>query len=141
MTSVRDSTTSVLIVDDSVEYTAVLSKLLKGVFGYQQVTTVSSTADAYALLKGHPGTFQLLFVDYRFPTGAPGGDFLERLSKEELLADKVAFLITSEPTVDNIKQARAAGAVGVVAKPFDREQLRLQLEKAERAIKTERDSF
>ena len=141
MTSVRDSTTSVLIVDDSVEYTAVLSKLLKGVFGYQQVTTVSSTADAYALLKGHPGTFQLLFVDYRFPTGSTVGDFLERLSKEELLADKVAFLITSEPTVDNIKQARAAGAVGVVAKPFDREQLRLQLEKAERAIKTERDSF
>jgi len=141
VTSVRDSTTSVLIVDDSVEYTAVLSKLLKGVFGYQQVTTVSSTADAYQLLKGHPGTFQLLFVDYRFPTGSTGGDFLERLSKEELLADKVAFLITSEPTVDNIKQARAAGAVGVVAKPFDREQLRLQLEKAERAIKTERESF
>lgn len=141
MTSVRDSTTSVLIVDDSIEYTAVLTKLLKGVFGFQNVTSVPSTADAYALLKGHPENFQLLFVDYRFPTGSTGGDFLEQLAREQLLSDKVAFLITSEPTVDNIKQARSAGAVGVVAKPFDREQLRIQLEKAERAIKTARESF
>ena len=125
--------TSILIVDDNPQYTMVLKKILTAAFGYLNITSVDSTVKAYDILKTDPGRFQLLFIDYNFPDGHTGGELLTRLATEELLGDKVAFLITSEPTVDNTKAALKAGARGVVAKPFDRKDLLKQLEKADRA--------
>ncbi|RMG42818.1 MAG: response regulator [Candidatus Dadabacteria bacterium] len=134
--------TSVLIVDDSMQYSMVLQKILQGVFGYHDVTTVDNPGDAFKLISEDPEKFGMLFVDYNFPDGNTGGDLLNQLAKNDLIKDKVAFLITSEPTPDNMKAAINAGALGVVAKPFDREELKRQLEKARRAREIDEvDSF
>lgn len=142
MQSPKDPQTPILIVDDSSQYTLVLSKILKNVFGYQNITTVESPDRALEVIGNKPDHFRMLFVDFNFPCGTTGGALLERLNSQNALKDKCAFLITSEPTVDNVKQASNAGAVGVVAKPFDREELRKQLDKAERlSASRQADSF
>ena len=134
LTTINDARTNVLIVDDNLQYTQVLKRILQGAFGYRNITSVDTTNAAYDLIAKEPERFQLLFVDYNFPGGETGGALLEKLKQSELMANRVAFLITSEPTVDNVKEATQAGALGVVAKPFDREELKKQLEKAERSI-------
>lgn len=123
---------SVLIVDDNVQYSQVLKMILGAGFGYQNVTTVDNLQEAYNLVSTEPERFNMLFVDFHFPDGESGGDFLQRLQTNKLLGNKVAFLVTAEPTVDNQRQAQQAGAKGVIAKPFDRKHLKEQLEKVER---------
>jgi len=134
LTTINDAQTNVLIVDDNLQYTQVLKRILQGAFGYRNITSVDNTQEAYKLISAEPDKFQLLFVDYNFPTGETGGSLLEKLKRTQLMENRVAFLITSEPTVENVKEATMAGALGVVAKPFDREELKKQLEKAERSI-------
>lgn len=131
---IEPTETSVLIVDDSQQYATVLKKILGSVFGYTDVTTVNSTEQAYDLVSSEPQRFKLMFVDYNFPTGQSGGELLKQLAASDLLREKAAFLITSEPTVDIVKSALTAGALGVVAKPFDRSELGKQLEHAARAV-------
>ena len=132
--TIHDPALPILIVDDNVQYTQVLKRILEKALGYSSVSSVDSTAAALEMLRSDQGHHRLLFIDYHFPGGETGGRLLERLRQEGLLEGRIAFLITSEPTVENLKQAIAAGAIGVVAKPFDREDLRKQLEKAERAL-------
>lgn len=92
-----------------------------------------STDEAYEMLSAEPERFQLLFVDFRFPSGQNGAEFLRRLKDEDRLKKVVSFLITSEPSSENVAKARGAGAAGVISKPFDREALRSQIERACRA--------
>ncbi len=133
-TGIMAPETEVLIVDDNPQYSLVLSKILEASFGYKHITKVTSTEAARELIAQDPDRFKLLFVDYRFPDGHSGGELLEALKRNELMKDKVAFLVTSEPTPENMKQARDSGAVSVLAKPFDRDALRRNLEKAERTL-------
>ncbi len=135
MKPINTTDTPILIVDDNLQYSQLLRRMLQHGFGYQNITTVNSLEEGYSLVSGEPERFQMVFVDFRFPGGETGGDFLKRLQTEKLLDDKVAFLVTSEPSVENVKQAASAGAVGVVAKPFDRDELKKQIEKAERVVK------
>jgi CheY-like chemotaxis protein len=139
---VTNPNTSVLIVDDNPQYADLLRRILSGGFGYRNITVVHDTEEAFRLIGGDPEKFQLMFVDYRFPEQQTGGELLTRLKACGFMKERVAFLITSEPTVENQKQAQKAGAAGVVAKPFDREKLRLQIAKAERDEKLDNvDSF
>jgi len=131
---IKDAQTEIMIVDDNPNYSYLLSKMLSGVFGYQRITVLSSVESAFEAIRAEPVRYKLLFIDYKFPSGVTGGDLLKMLALHNLLKDKVAFLVTSDPTVDNVNEALAAGAIAVVAKPFDREELRAQLEKAERAL-------
>ena len=135
--SIEPTETSVLIVDDSSQYAGVLRKILQGVFGYTDITTVDNPQDAYQLIDKDPTRFGLLFVDYNFPGGENGGDLLQKLCSANLMDSRTAFLITSEPTTENLKNAMAAGALGVVAKPFDRAELKSQLDKARLRILTD----
>jgi DNA-binding NtrC family response regulator len=133
-TDINNPDTPILIVDDSVQYSQVLSKILKHGFGYQNVTSVDCVEDAELLVEEDPARFRLYFVDYNLPNGRTGGGFLSLLQERKILDEAVAFLITADPTVDNMQEARKAGALGVVAKPFDREELKKQLQKANRAV-------
>lgn len=130
--SILDPGNSVLIVDDNPQYARILRMMLERTVGFHNVVSVDSTDKGLELLEAEPGRFRLLFVDFHFPDGSTGGQLLERLQSRGLLKDTKAFLITSEPSINNVKQARAAGALGVVAKPFDSVELKRQLEKAER---------
>ncbi len=141
MVSIKSPDLPILIIDDNVQYVQVLTRLLAQAFGYKDVTSTDSIDQGYELIAREPSRFGLLFIDYNFPSGQTGGELLKRLQKDKLLDGKVAFLITSEPTPENVKEATLAGAVGVVAKPFDREQLRSQLVKAEKILSVEENSF
>jgi len=134
ITSISRPETSVLIVDDSSQYAGVLRRILTGVFGYTDVTAVESTSAALEMLRREPERFRLMFVDYNFPEGESGGELLRRLKEDNLMEERIAFLITSDPTIENMKEALAAGALGVVAKPFDRHELKNKLDKAEQAV-------
>ena len=131
---ILDPNTKILIVDDSTQYATVLTKMLQHVFSFRNILRLESSQEALARIEAEPDAFQLLFVDFRFPDGFTGGELLQKLKQKNLLAGKVAFLITSEPSAENVKQAVQAGAYGVVAKPFDRNELKRQLEKAERTL-------
>jgi DNA-binding NtrC family response regulator len=133
--------TPVLIVDDNPQYSMVLNRILSSVFQFTNITVLDNLDAGYQALSKQPGFYKLLFVDFRFPGSQTGSELLTKLSSQGLLQGVSAFLITSEPTVDNMKEALNAGAVGVVAKPFDRDELGKQLEKASRLIKMEADSF
>lgn len=139
--SLLNVATPILIVDDNPQYSQLLKKILIAAFGYSEITCVESLEAASALVFSQSAPFLLYFVDYRFPGSARGTDFLLQLQKGGYLEKAVAFLITSEPTPENAKVATAHGAYGVVAKPFDREELRRQIEGADRLIKVSRDSF
>ena len=129
--SITTSDTPVLIVDDTPQYSQVLVKILSKAFGYRDITVIDTLQEAYTALASKDCRFRLIFVDYRFPSGDTGGELLLRLKAERLLEGRVAFLITSEPSPENLKQVVAAGAFGLIAKPFDREQLKKQLTRAD----------
>src|SRR4051812_18442115 len=90
--------TSVLIVDDSVQYATVLTKMLTHVFGFKKITHLESSDTALEKLTKEPHDYRLLFIDFRFPSGFTGGALLSELKKHNVLEGKVAFLITSEPS-------------------------------------------
>jgi len=140
--SIKPSDTSILIVDDNPQYTQLLKKILGLGFGYNDITSVDSPQKALQLIEESPERFKMLFVDYRFPEVVNGGDLLLKLKELDLMKEKVAFLITSEPTVDNQRQALRAGAQGVVAKPFARTSIQQQLDKVERSLQMDsKDQF
>jgi CheY-like chemotaxis protein len=126
----QDKDPSILIVDDNTHYSKLLLRLLQAGFGFSKIERVDSTSTAYDLIKSSPNQFDLLFVDYNFPDGANGGELLLKLKSDNLMSGKVAFLITSEPSSDNMAQASKAGAAGVVAKPFDKVELERQVKMA-----------
>jgi DNA-binding NtrC family response regulator len=133
---------SVLIVDDNPQYASLLERILSQALGYKDVVTVTSTDAARELIHKENERFDILFVDYNFPEGECGGSLLKYLKENGMLENRTAFLITSEPTLENQREALDAGAMGVVAKPFDRTMIRAQIEKAERALEVEeKESF
>ena len=135
--TIREPDTEILIVDDSVQYSGVLTKILKQVFGYERISTVDNPDEGLARLESEQDRYKLVFIDYRFPCGKTGLDLLKSIRDAGLSEGKVFFMITSEPTVEIVKEASSLGAVAVVAKPFDRGQLTKQLEKAERLLESE----
>jgi DNA-binding NtrC family response regulator len=120
---------TVLIVDDSESYASVLRRLLSAGLGVKEVQCCTSPQAAEELLATDPMRFSMLFVDFRFPAGGSGVELLERI-QASVPVDVVRFLITSEPTPENVKRALAAGASAVVAKPFDRAALSQQVSNA-----------
>lgn len=135
--TLKSPETPILIVEDNLHYSQILRKMLEVRLGFSDITSVDNIEQAYEMISSEPGRFRMLFVDYNFPGQETGGSLLDRLNQETLLEDKVAFLITSEPTMENLKEALSAGARGVVAKPFDTKDIERQIEKAERALLAE----
>ena len=131
----------ILIVDDNQQYAQLLRRILESGFGFTNITSLNDSNEAQVLLREQPEHFKLLFVDYNFPSGFSGGELLQNLSKDKLLDDKAAFLITSEPSTKNVEEASKAGALGVVVKPFNRADLELKIIKALRHLEGGIDTF
>lgn len=129
-----DPALPILIVDDNHQYAQLLRRILESGFGFNNITAVNDTKEAQQLISNEPNRFRLLFIDYNFPSGFSGGELLQDLKNEKLLDDKAAFLITSEPSPNNVDQAATAGALGVVVKPFNRVDLAVKIDKAVRFL-------
>lgn len=124
-----DKTLPILIVDDNVQYAQLLRRILENGFGFTNITSLPDSHEAKELIMKEPDRFKMLFIDFNFPTGYSGGQLLQELSNAHLLDGKAAFLITSEPSTNNVEQASLAGALGVVVKPFNRADLELKIRK------------
>lgn len=137
-----ESNTPILIVDDSTQFSMVLKRLLTSIFGFTSVVTLTSTAEALERIIATPEEFRLIFFDFHFPTGMNGGELLVCLKDKGLLINKVVFLMSSDPTAEVLQRVLTCGAAGVIAKPFDRNELKVQLERAERlAFSDQEPSF
>lgn len=117
----------ILIVDDSAQYAKVLDRILRQGLGYSNITIAESAEEAEQILLSQQQHFDLVFVDHNLGQGATGCDLLRHVWESKGMRDSVFFLITSEPSSENMKKALDAGAAGLIAKPFDRELLRQQL--------------
>ena len=136
-----DAKTKILIVDDSPQFSMILSRLLSGVFGYSSIVSLSNTADALERINATPSEFGLVFLDFHFPSGLNGAQLLAALSERELLGQKIIFLMSSDPTAEALQQVLKSGAAGVITKPFDREELKRQLDRAVRLAAGDEESF
>lgn len=140
--SLLEANNRVVIVDDNKQYSMLLERLLQGAMGYLKVDVFSSLAAAKQKLEAGQFEYSLAFIDYNFPGEERGATFIKLLKDKGILNRCTAFLITSEPTADNLKEAHAAGAFGVVAKPFDRVELKKKIEAADRSRRAvDADSF
>ena len=141
-TPALNADTPILIVDDSTEFSRLLSRLLSGVFGFKSITVLSSTDEAYERVSNNPGEFKLMFLDFHFPSGRNGGELLTAFAESGWVSGKVIFLMSSDPTAEALQRVLKAGAAGIITKPFDREELKRQLERAERlAAEDSEESF
>lgn len=134
---ITDPNTKILIVDDSPQYSTLLSRILSVGLGYTNIVTCASLDEAFALYDHDEPEFALIFVDYNFPEGRTGGEFLRFLDNRGISEKCAVFMITAEPSVENQKEAMKAGACGVVVKPFDRMMLKKQLDKAQQLLDVE----
>lgn len=125
--------TPILIVDDNPQFAGLLKRLLSAQYEFTTIDIFESPEEALPKVRENKEYYQLFFVDFNFPGATNGCDFLSALGDEGVLEGKTAFLITSEPTGDNVRRAMDAGARGVVGKPFNRDDLHNQLQKAARA--------
>jgi CheY-like chemotaxis protein len=127
----------VLVVDDSESYSLILRRVLQKSLGLKDVTVINNLSDAQRALESAPQRFNILLIDYHFPSGDTGADLVKSLNRKGLLEGKVAFIITSDPTIDHTEKALNAGATGVIGKPIDSEKLQEQLLLARRFLEVE----
>ncbi len=124
---------SVLIVDDSPEFSLILKRLLTAVLGSAEITIIDNTQQALSHLQASVAPFDFLFIDFHFPTGMNGADLLLKLKEEGLLGkDMIVFIMSSDPTAQALDSVIKAGASGVITKPFDRNALSEQVQRAAR---------
>lgn len=131
---ILDPSSAVLIVDDSLQYAWILSKMLTQLFGYNDITHIASAEEALTQIEATPQRWRVVCVDFNFPSGFSGAQLLEALKQKGLLQDQAIFLVTSVPSAENVKAAVAAGAFGIIAKPFQQAALKRQLENAARRL-------
>ena len=102
----------ILVIDDEAVTRRVLGLALRDA-GYD-VEEAGSAEDAVAMAATKP--FDLALVDKNLP-GMSGLDGIAAIRRA---SDKtVALLMTAYPSLESLEQARTAGAIGYVLKPFE----------------------
>jgi CheY-like chemotaxis protein len=112
----------VLIVDDSSVMRKIVERSLRQA-GLESLVAyeASNGADALEALKN--GSVDLILTDINMPS-MDGLEFLSRLRSQNLAPGVPVVLITTEGSLDRVKQGIEAGAQHFIHKPFSVEQLR-----------------
>ncbi len=108
----------ILIIEDESVIRSAVRRLLER-RGYQ-VTEAASVEEAEA--KQDLSSFKLIITDVRLP-GAPGTDVIEKAQPVPVL------IMTSYASVRSAVESIKLGAVDYIAKPFDHDELVLQVER------------
>ncbi len=120
----------ILVVDDEESTSATLNDFFTGL-GYAVVTARDGEE---ALKKFAPGVFDCVISDLFMPAI----DGLELLKRIRLEDKEVFFLIiTGFPGIDSAVNAMKEGAYDYITKPFHMEDIRLKVERALKAKKTD----
>ena len=125
----RESTQTLLLVDDEPNILSSLSRLLRRE-GYT-ILTAASPLEAFDLLAKHPA--QVVISDQRMPEMS-GTEFLSRV--RQLYPETVRLVLTGYTDLDSVTGAINRGAIyKFLTKPWDDDQLREQIREAFRMAK------
>ena len=113
----------VLVVDDEEPIRDLLHRQLS-LWGYH-VKTVPSAIEALKSMRDEPAA--IVLIDLRMP-GDDGLWLTERITEQ--WPKTAVVIVTAADDIDVIESTRHLGIVGYVKKPFERETLRLVLERA-----------
>ena len=116
--------TRILIVDDVGSVRAVIRKFLADL-GYCRVSEADDGAVALPLLQS--GSFDLLITDWNMPA-MDGLTLLRHLRADRRIAHMPALMVTAETRHESRVAAYAAGASGILTKPFSASGFRAHLE-------------
>lgn len=111
-----------LIVEDDEAMASLLAKLAKKM-GYIPRVAADITSAHQALLQSTP---DILFTDHRLPDGE-GIELLEAVSSQ--FPELPSVMITGYATVPTVVRAFRSGALDLISKPFDNEEVRQVLKK------------
>ncbi|MFQ5465153.1 MAG: sigma-54-dependent transcriptional regulator [Thermodesulfobacteriota bacterium] len=123
----------ILIVDDEKDMRDFLEIML-GKEGYE-VRSAASAGTAPAAVKDYH--FDLVITDLRMP-GLGGLAFIKAL--KEMDPDTIAIMITAYASVDTAIEAMKAGAYDYFTKPFNVDEIKLNIKKALDSRKLEREN-
>ncbi len=127
--SPRDSSQTLLLVDDEPNILSSLTRLLRRE-GYR-ILTATSPFDAFELLAKQP--VHVIVSDQRMPDMS-GTEFLARV--RQLYPDTVRLVLTGYTDIESITGAINRGAIyKFLTKPWDDDQLREQIREAFRLVK------
>lgn len=109
----------ILIVDDSAQFRRVLKMIITRGLGMGPVEEVDGPAEAIPLIREGRFDGGVMFIDQYYPGNEDGCLLIRTLRDEGLLAKVSPVLMTCEPSPRLLREARDAGAVAMIAKPFD----------------------
>lgn len=114
----------ILIVDDEVDMLELLKRIIESKTPYRVLTT-PAPLDVPQLLEGTP--VDLLITDLRMP-GQSGIELLETIRPKH---DRLpVIVITAYGTIESAVAAMQKGAFSFITKPFKKEEILIQIEKA-----------
>jgi two-component system response regulator PilR (NtrC family) len=120
----------ILVVDDEASTCAMLADYFSSV-GYEVVTAADGEE---ALQKFTPNRFDCVITDLMMPR-IDGLELLKRIRQIDRQA--LFLIITGFPGIDSAVNAMKEGAYDYITKPFHLEDIRLKLERALHARRTE----
>lgn len=118
----------VLVVDDDFLVAKVHTGFVEQVEGFEVVGSARDGAEALRLAEAnHP---DVVLLDVHLPD-LSGLEVLRRMRAAGVTSE--VLMVTAERDLDAVQQARAAGAVGYLVKPFTRDDLQARLADVRRA--------
>jgi two-component system chemotaxis response regulator CheY len=113
---------SILIVDDSAMMRKiVLRALTLAGLEFQTVHEAGNGSDALQMLKEQK--VELIMCDINMPIMS-GLEMLEKMREMKLATDVPVIMVTTESSVEQVRQAVALGASGYIRKPFTPDQVK-----------------
>ena len=116
----------ILVVDDNKSITGVLAALLRKI-GFTDIDEVHDGVTA--LQKIIERKYGLVISDWQMEP-VTGHDLLQAIRNDESLAKIPFIMITADPDIKKVINAKNAGVNGYITKPFDVYTLRSKIEKA-----------
>jgi sigma-B regulation protein RsbU (phosphoserine phosphatase) len=122
----------ILIVEDEPISRAILRRTLEN-WGYEVVAAADGIEALEAIQKSH---FSFVITDWMMPK-MDGLKLVQRIREQQSFDYVYIIILTARSEKQDMVVGIDAGADDFVAKPFDREELRVRLQTGERVIKLE----
>ncbi len=129
-TPAAPAVSTILVIEDYSD----TRELLSGILRFQGYNVIEAEDGLEGLLKAIANYPDLIIMDLALPE-MDGIELARRIHGEPKLARTPIFVVSAYLTDEVKADARAAGCVEVIAKPFDADAL---LEKVHKALSTER---
>jgi len=126
---------NIMVVDDEILSVASLARGLRS--KGHQVVTLQSAYDALAIIASDGSSIDLIVTDYQMPE-MNGIDFLRNIRQEKKRIPVIIMTALADQKIMVV--ALKAGCDGFLAKPFNLDELSLEIEKARALSASSRNS-